>query len=33
MLGDAVVDGFSLYIVGRGSIWQARGALGIARTI
>jgi Co/Zn/Cd efflux system component len=27
MLGDAVVYGFSLYIVGRGSIWQARGAL------
>ena len=26
MLGDAVVYGFSLYIVGRGSIWQARGA-------
>ena len=33
MLGDAVVYGFSLYIVGRGSIWQARGALLIARTI
>jgi len=27
MLGDAVVYGFSLYIVGRGSIWQVRGAL------
>jgi Co/Zn/Cd efflux system component len=27
MLGDAVVYGLSLYIVGRGSIWQARGAL------
>jgi Co/Zn/Cd efflux system component len=27
MLGDAVVYGFSLYIVGRGSIWQARSAL------
>jgi cation diffusion facilitator family transporter len=27
MLGDAIVYGFSLYVVGRGSIWQARGAL------
>ena len=27
MLGDAVVYGFSLYVVGRGAHWQARGAL------
>jgi Co/Zn/Cd efflux system component len=27
MLGDAIVYGFSLYVVGRGPIWQARGAL------
>jgi Co/Zn/Cd efflux system component len=27
MLGDAVVYGFSLYVVGRGVPWQARGAL------
>jgi Co/Zn/Cd efflux system component len=27
MLGDAVVYGFSLYVVGRGPQWQARGAL------
>lgn len=27
MLGDAIVYGFSLYVVGRGSQWQARGAL------
>jgi Co/Zn/Cd efflux system component len=27
MLGDAVVYGFSLYVVGRGAVWQARGAL------
>jgi Co/Zn/Cd efflux system component len=27
MLGDAIVYGFSLYVVGRGSVWQARGAL------
>jgi len=27
MLGDAVVYGFSLYVVGRGPRWQARGAL------
>ena len=27
MLGDAVVYGFSLYVVGRGVVWQARGAL------
>jgi Co/Zn/Cd efflux system component len=26
MLGDAVVYGFSLYVVGRGPEWQARGA-------
>jgi Co/Zn/Cd efflux system component len=27
MLGDAIVYGFSLYVVGRGLVWQARGAL------
>src|SRR2546422_2734583 len=27
MLGDAIVYGFSLYIVARGRVWQARGAL------
>lgn len=27
MLGDAVVYGFSLYVIGRGVQWQARGAL------
>ena len=27
MLGDAIVYGFSLYVVGKGSQWQARGAL------
>jgi cation diffusion facilitator family transporter len=27
MLGDALVYGFSLYVVGRGGVWQARGAL------
>jgi cation diffusion facilitator family transporter len=27
MLGDALVYGFSLYVVGRGALWQARGAL------
>ena len=27
MLGDAIVYGFSLYVVGRGRQWQARGAL------
>jgi Co/Zn/Cd efflux system component len=27
MLGDAIVYGFSLYVIGRGSVWQARGAL------
>ena len=27
MLGDAVVYGFSLYVVSRGSVWQARVAL------
>ena len=26
MLGDAVVYGFSLYVIGRGARWQARGA-------
>ena len=27
MLGDAIVYGFSLYVVGSGLVWQARGAL------
>jgi Co/Zn/Cd efflux system component len=27
MLGDAIVYGFSLYVVGRGVVWQGRGAL------
>ncbi len=27
MLGDAIVYGFSLYVVGRGAVWQGRGAL------
>ena len=27
MLGDAIVYGFSLYVVTRGSVWQARAAL------
>ena len=27
MLGDALVDGFSLYVVGRGPVWKARAAL------
>ena len=27
MLGDAIVYGFSLYVIGRGVQWQARGAL------
>ena len=27
MLGDAIVYGFSLYVVGKGVVWQARGAL------
>lgn len=27
MLGDAIVYGFSLYVVSRGSVWQARAAL------
>jgi Co/Zn/Cd efflux system component len=27
MLGDAVVYSFSLYVIGRGPVWQARGAL------
>jgi Co/Zn/Cd efflux system component len=27
MLGDAVVYGFSLYVVARGPVWQARAAL------
>lgn len=27
MLGDTIVYGFSLYVVGRGTVWQARGAL------
>jgi Co/Zn/Cd efflux system component len=27
MLGDAIVYGFSLYVIGRGTAWQARAAL------
>jgi len=27
MLGDAIGYGFSLYVVARGAVWQARGAL------
>ena len=27
MLGDAIVYGVSLYVVGRGSVWQARAAM------
>jgi Co/Zn/Cd efflux system component len=27
MLGDAVVYGFSLYVIGGGTIWQARAAI------
>ena len=27
MLGDAVVYGFSLYVISRGQVWQARAAL------
>lgn len=27
MLGDAIVYGFSLYVIGKGTVWQARGAL------
>lgn len=27
MLGDAIVYGFSLYVIGRGGVWQARAAL------
>jgi len=27
MLGDAIVYGFSLYVIGRGAVWQVRGAL------
>lgn len=27
MLGDAIVYGFSLYVIARGAVWQARGAL------
>jgi Co/Zn/Cd efflux system component len=27
MLGDAIVYGFSLYVIGRGPAWQARAAL------
>jgi Co/Zn/Cd efflux system component len=27
MLGDALVYGFSLYVVGRASVWQSRAAL------
>lgn len=27
MLGDAIVYGFSLYVIGRGIVWQSRAAL------
>jgi Co/Zn/Cd efflux system component len=27
MLGDAIVYGFSLYVIGRGGVWRARAAL------
>jgi len=27
MAGDAIVYGFSLYVIGRGAVWQARAAL------
>ena len=27
MLGDAIVYGFSLYVIGRGSVWLGRAAL------
>lgn len=27
MLGDAIIYGFSLYVVGRGAVWQGRAAL------
>ena len=27
MLGDAIVYGFSLYVIGRGSVWQGRAAM------
>ena len=27
MLGGAIVYGFSLYVIGRGIVWQARAAL------
>ncbi len=27
MLGDAIVYGFSLYVIGRGVVWQARAAM------
>jgi Co/Zn/Cd efflux system component len=27
MLGDAIVYGFSLYVIGRGTVWQARATL------
>ena len=27
MLGDAIVYGFSLYVIGRGAIWRARAAM------
>jgi Co/Zn/Cd efflux system component len=30
MLGDALVYGFSLYVVGRGPVWKARAAVGKA---
>ena len=27
MLGDAIVYGFSLYVIARGAVWQGRAAL------
>src|SRR5262245_22261449 len=33
MLGDALVYGFSLYVVGRSSVWKARAAVAKATVI
>ena len=33
MLGDAIVYGFSLYVISRGLFWQARAALPISRAV
>jgi Co/Zn/Cd efflux system component len=32
MLGDAIVYGFSLYVVGRGAVWQGRARSSRARS-